>query len=199
MRTADVDILIVPGWAGSDDDHWQSRWERNLKTARRVAQGDWLEPDRPSWVERIVEEVGRSERPAMLVAHGLGVAAVLHAAQELDPARVAGTFLVGPMDLDAIADWPDEQGRNWRRVAGSFLPMPMAPLPFPARMIASSEDPYCSSERAEALGAAWGAQVSILAKAGHIDTASGHGPWPEGLLTFGQFLQTLARREPSFE
>jgi predicted alpha/beta hydrolase family esterase len=68
----------------------------------------------------------------------------------------------------------------------------MAPLPFPAKLIGSSTDPYCSVERAQALGAAWGADVSIIARAGHIDAASGHGPWPEGLLTFGLFLKTLS-------
>ncbi|HYD14828.1 MAG TPA: alpha/beta hydrolase, partial [Hyphomicrobium sp.] len=36
MKTSDVDILIVPGWSSSGPDHWQSRWERTLKTARRV-------------------------------------------------------------------------------------------------------------------------------------------------------------------
>ncbi|MEE8098948.1 MAG: alpha/beta hydrolase, partial [Hyphomicrobium sp.] len=34
MRTTDVDILIVPGWLGSGPDNWQSRWVRNLKTAK---------------------------------------------------------------------------------------------------------------------------------------------------------------------
>jgi predicted alpha/beta hydrolase family esterase len=38
---------------------------------------------------------------------------------------------------------------------------------------------------------AWGSDLSIIANAGHINTASGHGPWPEGLLTFGQFLKSL--------
>jgi len=33
--------------------------------------------------------------------------------------------------------------------------------------------------------------VSIIANAGHLNTASGHGPWPEGLLTFGLFLRSL--------
>ena len=41
MRTSDADILMVPGWNGSGPDHWQSRWERNLKTARRIEQDDW--------------------------------------------------------------------------------------------------------------------------------------------------------------
>lgn len=191
MRTSDVDILIVPGWSNSGPDHWQSRWQRNLKTARRIEQADWLAPERESWVSRIVEEVERSTRPAVLVAHSLGVAAVLHAAPRLDLARLAGAFLIAPSDLDALADWPGDDGQDWHAIARSFAPMPTAHLPFPARVIASSDDAFCSIARAQALGAMWGADVSILAKAGHINSASGHGPWPEGLLSFGMFLKSL--------
>ena len=41
MRSTDAALLIVPGWQGSGPDHWQSRWERSLSTARRVQQADW--------------------------------------------------------------------------------------------------------------------------------------------------------------
>ena len=41
MRAADADILIVPGLHDSEPDHWQSRWQQKLSTARRVAQQDW--------------------------------------------------------------------------------------------------------------------------------------------------------------
>ena len=191
MRTSDVDILIVPGWSNSGPDHWQSRWQRSLKTARRVEQPDWLVPDREAWVSRIVADVARSTRPAVLVAHCLGVAAVLHAAREADVAKVAGAFLVAPSDLDALALWPCDEGQAWGQIAATFAPMPRAALPFPARVIASSDDAFCSVGRAHEFGALWGADVSILAKAGHIDTASGHGPWPEGLLSFGLFMRGL--------
>lgn len=196
MRTSDVDILIVPGWSNSGPDHWQSRWQRNFKTARRVEQDDWLTPDRARWVDRVVEEVGLSTRPVVLVGHSLGVATILHAAPFLEPAGVAGAFLVAPSDLDSVEDWPrgDGQapdGQAWETSVASFRPMPRARLPFPARVIASSDDAFCSIERAQELGAAWGADVSSLANAGHINTDSGHGPWPEGLLSFGMFLKSL--------
>jgi predicted alpha/beta hydrolase family esterase len=41
MRTSDADLLIVPGLGGSGPDHWQTRWEQKLSTARRVEQSDW--------------------------------------------------------------------------------------------------------------------------------------------------------------
>lgn len=182
MKTSEIDMLLVPGWTGSGPDHWQSRWERHFKSARRVDQHDWDTPQLADWVERIVEAVHALRRPGVIVAHSCGVSAVVHAAPRLMPSRLVGAFLVAPVDDDQDI-WPHRHG--------GFAPVPMERLPVPTKVIGSSDDPHCSVERAQALGAAWGADVSIIAGAGHINTASGHGPWPEGLLTFGLFLRSL--------
>src|SRR5690348_7093407 len=99
MKTGDVDILIVPGWLDSGPDHWQSRWERSLATARRIAQDDWHAPDKDAWVANIVAAVESAARPVVLVAHSLGVIAVAYAAPKLK-GKVAGAFLVAPADVD---------------------------------------------------------------------------------------------------
>lgn len=182
MRVRDIDILIVPGWMGSGPDHWQTRWERKLSTARRVVQADWDTPRISSWVECIAAEVEASRRPPVIVAHGCGVTATVSAAPRL-AGRLAGAFLVAPSDFEGRDLWPASDG--------GFAPLPTEALPFPSKLIGSSTDPYCSVERTQALGAAWRADASIIAGAGHINTESGHGPWPEGLLTFGLFLKKL--------
>ncbi|MET0568024.1 MAG: alpha/beta hydrolase [Hyphomicrobiaceae bacterium] len=181
MRTSEIDILIIPGWTNSGPDHWQSRWQRHLKTARRVEQTNWDQPICTDWVANIVAAVRGATRPAVLVAHSCGVAAVAHAAPLLGELGIAGAFLVAPADLDGSDEWPH----------GGFAPTPMDRFPFPSRLIGSSSDPHCSVERAKEFAAAWGSNLSIVANAGHINTASGHGPWPEGLLTFGLFLKSL--------
>ena len=191
MRTSQVDILIVPGWSNSGPDHWQSRWQRNLRTASRVEQDDWLQPDRDRWVARIAEAVAQAAQPVVLVGHSLGVIAILHAAPELDRQRVGGAFLVAPPDLENIPGWPRDEGQDWEGLVASFGPTPTTTLPFPSRVIASSNDTFCTVARAQELGGSWGADVSIVADAEHINAASGHGPWPEGLLTFGTFLRSL--------
>jgi predicted alpha/beta hydrolase family esterase len=183
MRSSDVDILIVPGWTNSGPDHWQSRWERNLKTARRVEQADWDTPRIGDWVDRIVAEVNASTRPVVFVAHSCGITAVATAAPKLAGSLVAGAFLVAPADFEGRDLWPSTDG--------GFAPMPLDPLPFPSKLIGSSTDAFCTVERAQAFGRAWGSDVSIVADAGHLNTASGHGPWPEGLLSFGAFLKLL--------
>ncbi len=183
MRTSDCDILIVPGHTNSGPDHWQTRWERQLSTARRVEQASWDEPDRDSWAARIVEEVERARRPVVLVAHSLGVVAVAHAAPRLPRSRVRGAFLVGLPDVDA-AGFPIE-------VEKPFGPIPRDPLPFPAVLVASRNDPYCAYDKAEDIAYAWGAVIVDAGESGHINTASGHGPWPEGLMRFAGFLKRL--------
>lgn len=193
MKTADVDILIVPGWTNSGPDHWQSRWERNLRTASRVEQADWDAPERDAWVAQVRAAVAARLRPTVLVGHSLGVATIVHAAEHLPRGLLAGAFLVGPADVDATATWPLEPGRTLAPGIASFAPMPMAPLPFPSRLIASATDPFCTIGRAQEFAAAWGSDVSIIANAGHINTDSGHGPWPDGLLTFGLFLKSLGQ------
>lgn len=193
MRTADVDILIVPGWTRNSDDHWQSRWARNLRTARTVVQDDWDRPEREAWTGRIREALSETRRPAVLVAHSCGVLAVVHAAQMADMPMVAGAFLVAPPDLEDRA--PVEA---FMRDAGpevafpeTFLPPPDTPLPFPSVVIASSNDPFCSLARARVFASAWGSAFVDAGPSGHLNTASGHGPWPEGLLRFGAFLAPL--------
>ena len=43
-------ILILPGYADSEPDHWQSHWERADPACRRVVQDDWLEPRLDDWL-----------------------------------------------------------------------------------------------------------------------------------------------------
>jgi predicted alpha/beta hydrolase family esterase len=183
MKTSDLDLLIVPGWEGSGPDHWQSRWERNLPTARRIEQADWDTPRLQDWLVNIVTAVNAAARPVVFIAHSLGVTTVAHAAACINTERVAGAFLVGAPDIDGLDIWPTR--------SGGFAPVPLAALPFPSILIASSDDPYCAPDRARLFADAWGATLVDAGAAGHINTASGHGPWPEGLMRLGWFLKRL--------
>jgi uncharacterized protein len=116
------------------------------------------------------------------VAHSLSVTAVAHAAPRL-PANVRGAFLVSPTDIELSPAAPEE-------VFG-FRPIPRDPLPFPSLLVASSNDPYVSLERAVEFANCWGSDFHQAGEAGHINVASGHGPWPEGLLMFTRLMQRL--------
>ena len=193
MKISDVDIVIVPGWQNSGPEHWQTRWANSFKTARRVVQDDWDNPNLKDWTQRIVDTVASSSRPVVLVAHSLGVPAVVFAGSALQGSNVLGAFLVAPADLDHSAFWPDSGGERWPppHGDGGYVTMPIARLPFPADLIVGNNDLYCSLARAEKLAGLWGATLVDAGETGHINAASGHGPWPEGLLQFGKFLRAL--------
>ncbi|MBA2127341.1 alpha/beta hydrolase [Hyphomicrobium methylovorum] len=193
MKSSEVDILIVPGWQNSGDDHWQTRWERNLRTARRVIQEDWDNPEVSAWGDRMAKFAGGATQPVVVVAHSVGVPAVVYAADKLKRNGVIGAFLVAPADLDYATFWPDTGGRRWPpdKGTGGFDKMPDRRLPFPAHLVVANNDLYCSYARAELLAKQWGATLIDAGESGHINIASGHGPWPDGLLQFGQFLSRL--------
>jgi uncharacterized protein len=184
MRTTDVDILLIPGWTGSGPDHWQSRWLAKLSTSRLVAQHDWDVVDRESWTARVFEAVDASIKPVILVAHSCGVPTVVHAAPWMDAQKIAGAFLVATPSEIACAQIPN--------MDPTFTPYPRKPLPFPSLLVASRNDEHCPFDEAEALAAAWGATLVDSGDAGHLNTASGHGPWPDGAMRFGLFLRQLS-------
>jgi len=96
----EFDILILPGWHNSEPGHWQSEWEKIFPNMIRVEQEDWETPVYSDWAARLSEAVSRCEKPALLVAHSLGVSLVMRWAQEEDARRIAGAFLVAPADRD---------------------------------------------------------------------------------------------------
>ncbi|MEW9310227.1 RBBP9/YdeN family alpha/beta hydrolase [Labrys neptuniae] len=182
MRISDADILIVPGLGNSGPDHWQSRWQAKLSTARRVEQDDWDHPEREAWVNRLVETVQSSSRPAIIIAHSIGVITTVFAAERLK-GHVIGAMLVAPSDWDKPDLLP---GYDL-----DFNPIPMTALPFSSLLVASRNDPYCEINRATAFAEAWNSEFVDAGEAGHINVESGHGPWPEGLLRLASFLSKL--------
>jgi predicted alpha/beta hydrolase family esterase len=182
MKISEADILIIPGLGGSGPGHWQLRWAERMSTSAIVQQADWDEPDPDDWADTIVQAVELATRPVVLVAHSLGCLAVARAAPGLASGKVRGAFLVAPPDLER-EDMPQE--------VVDFLPVPRSPLPFPTLLVASGSDPYCVLERAADLAGAWGSDFHQAGDAGHINVASGHGPWPEGLLMFTRLMQRL--------
>lgn len=182
MKLAESDILILPGLGDSAPGHWQRRWADRFVNGSIVQQDDWDRPDMHRWVSRIERAAMMATRPVVLVAHSLGVLAVAHAAHRFTDTKVRGAFLVAPPDYES-EDFPSE--------AASFRWAPTDPLPFPSMLVASTTDPYCSVARAVDLATAWGSDFHIAGDAGHINVASGHGPWPEGLLMFTRLMQRL--------
>ena len=167
-------VLILPGWQGSGPDHWQSRWER-LHGYTRVEQHDWMRPLRGDWIARL-EEVLLScdterEGPAVLVAHSLGCQHVAAwAAHSRNTHLVKAALLVAP---------PDVERDDVCALLPSWSPVAWGKLPFRSLLLASSNDPFCSPERARQFASAWGAGLADAGACGHLNAESGLGDWPQ--------------------
>lgn len=183
MKTRDADLLILPGLGGSGPEHWQTRWQAKLPTARRVEQPDWDRPVLAEWTARLAEVVAECDRPVVLVAHSLGVILAAHGLSQFDARRVAGAFLVAPPSAEAVG--------QIEAIDQAFLPYPAWPMPCPSMMVASTNDPYASLDATMALASDWGSAPLNAGASGHINAESGHGPWPEGLMAFAGFLSRL--------
>lgn len=175
---ADTRLLLLPGWLDSDATHWQSRWEA-LYGDRRVAQDDWLWPRRGDWMARLDEVLLESDRPAVLVAHSLGCHLVVAwAAHSQHRARVRAALLVAA---------PDTEREDTPPNLFSWRPIVRQRLPFPSLVVVSSDDPYCTSERAGQMARDWGSEAFDIGPRGHLNGDSGLGDWPQGR----GLLQTL--------
>ncbi len=169
--------LIVPGLNSSGSAHWQTWFESQIPDAIRVIQADWKRANLPEWSGRIRREISRRSGPIVIAAHSFGALAAVQAAEDLSH-RVAGALLVAPADPEkfAITDM-----------------LPAGPLGFPATIVASSNDPWLSIERALSLAVRWGANLIDLGDAGHINAESGYGPWPFGLALLAQLVTESAQ------
>jgi predicted alpha/beta hydrolase family esterase len=183
MRTSDCDLIFVPGTGDSGPEHWQTRWAQKLSSASRVVQEDWQRPVKKSWIAPIVAAVRASRRPAILVAHSLGVLAAAEAMRHLKDSKLKAAFLVAPPGKAYII--------STSHIDHAFAEISHDPLPVPSMMIASRNDPHCPWLDAEELAYAWGSAFVDAGEAGHLNTDSGHGPWPEGLMRFAGFLSKI--------
>ena len=177
-------VLVVPGLNNSGPGHWQSLWESERSDCQRVNLGMWDKPHRNTWVNQLNLAIRQADRPVILAAHSLGCLAVAWWAQLERPGSdspVRGALLVAPPEVD--------HRPHDARVA-TFAPTPSIPLPFPAILVGSHNDPYMSFRRARRLAAQWGCSFADAGRVGHINADSGLGEWG-----FGQFLlEQLIRR-----
>ena len=167
----DCDVLTLAGIWNSGPQHWQTHWERRHPDWQRVQHRDWNNPTREEWVAELDAAIAACDRMPLLVAHSMSCALVTHWAKSESMLKISGAFLVAPADAEA-GSFPAE--------AAGFAPMMLEKLPFPSIVVASTNDPYVTFERAQAFAAAWGSRFVEIGAAGHVNGESGYGAWPEG-------------------
>lgn len=168
--THSATVVFVPGYGNAGPGHWQRLWHEAMPGSVWVEQADWHHPERDAWVEGVRRAVAVIRGPVLFVAHSLGSLTVAEWSLGHEH-RVAGALLVAV---------PDPESRAFPASIRGFGPPVRTRLPFSGRLVASRTDPYMSLARSRDLARDWGCVWHDLGDAGHINAASGFGPWPEG-------------------
>lgn len=175
-------FLIVPGLNDSGPTHWQSRWLELLRNASKADLGNWDNPDRTGWTQRLDHAVRAIDAPVILVAHSLGCHAVAHWVErqpDIARTRISGALLVAPPDCDRDEAHP---------LVRQFGPSADSPLPFPTAIAASRNDTYATLGYARGLARNWQADFIDVGDLGHINAVSDLGIWPAGLAMLGRLI-----------
>ncbi len=165
------ELLTLPGFGGSDESHWQSLWE-DLYGMKRVEQKSWDYPLLTDWLESLHASIQSAEKEVILLPHSLACSLVAHYMQKFSSEKIAGVFFVAPADVDDVSIMPPQ--------IHNFAPMPLDRLECNSLVVASSNDPYITIERAQFLAQKWGSKFVNIGKVGHINSESHIGAWQEG-------------------
>ncbi len=173
-------FLILHGLEGSGPEHWQSWIARRLAEAgERVEYPDLPDPYKPAldaWLEALdsgLRRLGAQRGEATVICHSLSCTLWLHHAAREDGPPVARALLVAPPSLaSGVAE------------IAPFFPVPIEPEAVArtagqTRLVCSDDDPYCPEGAATLYGEPLALPTQLLPGAGHVNTETGYGPWPE--------------------
>lgn len=167
-----TNYFIIPGLGNSEPEHWQTFFEKSGGNFQRINQQEWETPACRDWVTTIDKAIsGYDPATVILIGHSLGCTTIAHWATQAKKI-IKGALLVAPSDIEnPVYTFP----------ATGFAPIPKTKINFPTIVVASTDDPWVSIERAKHFAEQWGSKFIDIGKAGHINVASGYGPWQQGL------------------
>lgn len=170
--TTMTNYFIVPGLGNSGPSHWQTYFEQSGSQFRRIHQQEWDAPECENWIATIDQAIAEYDpETVVLIGHSLGCMAIVQWAVRYGK-RIKGALLVAPSDPEAD---------QYTFPAKGFAPVPLEKIPFKTMVVASTNDPWVSFERAAFFAECWGSALVNLGEAGHVNVASGFGEWEEGL------------------
>ena len=175
--------LIVPGLDGSPDPHWQHWWAATDPMALMVDLSDASRPVPAVWETELASTI-LHHPGCVLVGHSLGAVLVARILTKWPQLRVRAALLVAPAET-----------RGSDRI-GQFGPIVERPLGVPAMVVASRNDPWMDFDRTARLARAWGSDLVDLGHSGHINVASGFGPWPEGKALRDRLMLATSAQPP---
>ena len=171
-------ILIAPGYGSSGPSHWQTLWQQENPEFIRIEQKDWLKPVAEEWVESIERQVSQLGPDSIIVAHSLACVALVLWAQRTQ-LKIKGALLIAPADSES---------KEFGLSVEGFSNIPKEKLPIKSIVVSSTDDQFCSIERARELAKSWGSHFVNIGAKGHINAESNLGYWHEGRT----FLEQIA-------
>lgn len=180
-------VLFVPGLRDHVAEHWQTLLAARIPGSVTVPPLTQDRLSRSARVEALNNVLSSIEGDVLLAAHSAGVLMVAHWA--LVPTRkIRGALLATPADVEnplppGYPAFEDLKANGW-------VPIPRQPLPFPAIVAASRNDPLASLDKVTELARAWGAELHDAGEVGHLNPAAGYGRW-DGALPLLERLAAL--------
>jgi predicted alpha/beta hydrolase family esterase len=165
-------ILILHGWGGSDDPHWQAWLAGEIAKDYGTVSFPLLDnphfPSKNRWMKQI-KSILIDFNPDLVICHSLANIAWFHLCNEGEISPVKRLLLVAPPHLTCTIE-----------TLKTFFPIEAPKNLFAEEvlLITSTNDPYMSSEEALELQKSLGVEMKVIEEGGHINTASGFGEWP---------------------
>jgi serine hydrolase len=185
----DVTVLFVPGLRDHVAEHWQTLLAAEIPGSVTVEPLTEDRLSRAARVKALDDALARIEGDVVIAAHSAGTLMV--ASWALAPTRrIRGALLATPADVEiplppGYPAFEDLKANGW-------IPIPREPLPFPAIVAASQDDPLAQFEKVAGLARAWGAELYDAGTVGHLNPAAGYGHWDAALSLLERLALTHA-------
>lgn len=162
---------MLHGWGGSDDPHWQAWLAGEIVKNYASVSFPLLDnphfPSKNRWMKQ-VKALLLEFQPDIVICHSLANILWFHLCHEGEIAPIKRLLLVAPPKLTCEIE-----------TLKTFFPL-KAPLNLfaeEALLVTSTNDPYMTTQEAEALQNALKIEMTVIENGGHINTASGFGEW----------------------
>ncbi len=164
-------VLLLHGWGGSDNPHWQSWLAGEIaKGYGKVSFLEFSDFDSPSldvWMRELQTEL-EEFKPDIVICHSLANTLWFHLCNGSTMPIVEKLFLVAPPSMSCDIEELKE-----------FFPLNI-PNSLNAKesiLVTSTTDPYLTQDEAKELQNTLQIPMKVLEDAGHINADSGFGEW----------------------
>lgn len=170
-------IIIVPGFQGSDENHWQTWLQQQLPDCQRLQGVDWQQPVLATWTKALLQQIDALSGTVYLVAHSFGCLVSTVAIADR-PDRVAGALLVAPASPERFS--PLGRRSVDPSMASITSLLPTFSFNITGYVVASENDPWMPLPIAKNWADTWGMPFINIGEAGHINAQSGYHTWHLG-------------------